>query len=178
MLSIGDTVKVHYTGQLKNGKVFDTTISNDPILFTLGDEMMIPGFEEAVLGMKEGQKKTVTIKAIDAYGDYDKELLMEVDKKEFLGDKEVKEGDTVEVPTEEGVFSFKIHKIGDDKIMLDGNSELAGKDVIFDIEIIEVQKAEVISDMFDEDEFGSFEDEFGSSSDLSEDDEYLDAENY
>ena len=59
MLSIGDTVKVHYTGQFEGGKVFDTTIGNEPIMFTLGDEMMISGFEEAVINMNEGDKKTV-----------------------------------------------------------------------------------------------------------------------
>ncbi|MCK5847288.1 MAG: peptidylprolyl isomerase [Bacteroidales bacterium] len=177
MLLIGDTVKVHYTGQFENGKVFDTTVGNDPILFTIGDEMMIAGFEEAVLSMKEGDKKTVKIKACDAYGDYDKDLLMEVGKKDFLGSKDVKEGDTVQAPTEDGVLTFKIHKINDTTIILDANSHLAGKDVIFDIEILEVRKAEV-EEEFDENEFGSFEDELGSDSENEGEDDYFDVENY
>ena len=177
MLSIGDTVKVHYTGQFPGGKVFDTTIGNEPIFFTLGDEMMIPGFEQAVFDMKEGDKKTVEIKAVDAYGEYDKDLLMEVDKAEFLGEKEVKEGDTVQAPTEDGMLMFKIHKINDKTLILDANSELAGKDVIFDIELLEVKKGEASIDEFNEEEFGSFDDEFAAD-DYSDGDEYLDAENY
>jgi len=176
MLSIGDTVKVHYTGQFEDGKVFDTTIANEPIMFTLGDEMMISGFEEAVINMNEGDKKTVKIKPADAYGDYDKELLMEVDKDEFLGEKLVKEGDTVQAPTEDGVLMFKIHKINDKTLILDANSELAGKTVIFDIELLEVRKGESAMDDFSEEDFESFDDEF-SDGEFNQGDDYLDVEN-
>ena len=98
MLSIGDTVKVHYTGQFANGDIFDSTRDGDAIFFTLGDEMMIDGFEKAVMNMKEGERKTVDLKAIDAYGEYDKDLITEIDKKEFIGDKKINIGDTLQAP--------------------------------------------------------------------------------
>ena len=167
MISVGDTVKVHYTGQLENGKVFDTTIGNEPITFTIGDEMMISGFETAVIGMKEGDKKTITIKAINAYGEYDDKLLIEVNKGGFLGDKQINKGDIVQVPTNDGLMEFIIHQIKDDKIILDGNSKLAGKDVIFDIEIIEVIRIE-------EEILDDFDDEFNDDSEFDIDDSEFD----
>ncbi len=180
MLSIGDTVKVHYTGEFADGKVFDTTVTSEPIMFTLGDEMMIEGFEKAVLQMSEGESKKVLIKAAEAYGEYDKDLLTEVNKKEFLGDKVVKVGDSIQAPTDDGVLVFNVNEIKGDTIVLDGNSNLAGKDVYFTIQVLEVYKPEVITEDF-EDEFGSFEDELGSSEfkdDEFESEDYLDAEDY
>ncbi len=173
MLSIGDTVKVHYTGEFAGGRVFDTTVTSEPIMFTIGDEMMIEGFEKAVLEMSEGESKKVFLKAVEAYGEYDNELLTEVNKKDLLGDKEVKVGDSIQVPTEDGVLVFKVHEIKGETIVLDGNSDLAGKDVYFTIQVLEVRKGEMMADDF-EDEFGSFEDEMGSSDIDGED--YLDAE--
>jgi len=160
MLNIGDTVTVHYTGKFLNGKVFDSTVSTgEPIMFTLGDDMMIPGFEKAVLEMNENDIVTVTIPAKDAYGEYDEELLMEVDKNEVFGDKELKKGDTIQAPTDDGVVVLKVHKIKGDKVILDGNSELAGKDLVFEIELLEVRKG---AGMSEED---AFKDEFGDEFD-------------
>ncbi len=176
MLSIGDTVKVHYTGQFANGDVFDSTLDGDAIFFTLGDEMMIDGFEKAVMNMKEGERKTVELKAIDAYGEYDKDLITEVDKKEFIGDKQINIGDTLQAPTEDGVVVLKILEIKDKTIVLDANSDLAGKDVVFDIELLEVRKGDMFDDEFNENELGSFDDEFSSGDSDSED--YHDVEDY
>ena len=165
MLNIGDTVKVHYTGKYMNGKVFDSTVSTgEPIMFTLGDDMMIPGFEKAVLEMSENDIVTVTIPAKDAYGDYDDELLMEVDKQEVFGDKKIKKGDTIQAPTDDGVVVLKVHKIKGNKVILDGNSELAGKDLIFEIELLEVRKG---AGLEAEDSFG---DEFGEDEGFDFDD--------
>lgn len=161
MLSVGDTVKVHYTGKYLDGKVFDTTVANEPILFTIGDEMMIPGFEDAVLTMVEGEQKSVTIKAADAYGEFDKDLLVEVNRQEVFGDKEVKVGDTIQAPTDDGVMMFKVHEVGDEKVILDGNSEMAGKDVVFDIELIEVRKGEGVGEFSSEMPEDEFTNDYG-----------------
>jgi len=162
MLNIGDTVKVHYTGKFLNGKVFDSTVSSgEPIMFTLGDDMMIPGFEKAVLEMSENDIATVTIPASEAYGEYDEELLMEVNRKEVFGDKDIKKGDTIQAPTDEGVMVLKIHKIKGDLVILDGNSDLAGKDLIFEIELLEVRKGDGIIEAKEEFDMDEFNDEFG-----------------
>jgi len=171
MLNIGDTVTVHYTGKFLNGKVFDSTVSTgEPIMFTLGDDMMIPGFEKAVLEMSENEIKTVTIPAAEAYGEYDKELLMEVNRQEVFGDKEIKKGDTIQAPTDEGVVVLKVHKIKEDIVILDGNSELAGKDLIFEIELLEVRKGAGMEEAKDEFDMDSFNDEFGSDEGFEFDD--------
>jgi peptidylprolyl isomerase len=138
MLALGDTVKVHYTGKYLDGKVFDTTKNKEPILFTIGDEMMIPGFEEAVMEMKAGQKKKVTIAAKDAYGDFDPELVVQVDRKSHFGDKEIKVGDAIQIPASDDVMVFVVKAIDDKNVTLDGNSHLAGKDLIFEIELLEI----------------------------------------
>jgi len=175
MLNLGDTVKVHYTGKFLDGKVFDSTVkSGEPIMFTLGDDMMIPGFEQAVMEMEENEIKIVTIPAKDAYGDYDEELLIEVNRQEVFGDKELKKGDTIQAPTDEGVMVLKVHKIKDDIVILDGNSDLAGKDLIFEIELLEVRKGsgtEVAKEEFDLDEFN---DEFDDGDDGFEFDDSVD----
>ena len=162
MLSIGDKVKVHYTGKYTDGKVFDSTAAKEPIQFTIGDEMMIPGFEKAVISMSEGDKLSVRLKASEAYGEIDEDLFVEVNRADVFGDKEIKKGDSIQAPTDDGVMMFKVHKVKDDVVILDGNSELAGKNLIFDIELISVVK--------ESSEFGSFEDEFneGSEFDIDE----------
>ena len=162
MLSNGDKVKVHYTGKYTDGKVFDSTAAKEPIEFTIGDEMMIPGFEKAVIYMNEGDKLTVRLKASEAYGEVDEDLFVEVNRADVFGDKKIKKGDSIQAPTDDGVMMFKVHKVKDDVVILDGNSELAGKNLIFDIELISVIK--------ESSEFGSFEDEFneGSEFDIDE----------
>ena len=162
MLNIGDTVKVHYTGKFLNGKVFDSTVSSgEPIMFTLGDDMMIPGFEKAVLEMSENDIVAVTIPAIEAYGEYDEELLMEVNRKEVFGDKDIKKGDTIQAPTDEGVMVLKVHKIKGEIVILDANSDLAGKDLIFEIELLEVRKGDGIEEAKEGFDMDEFNDEFG-----------------
>ncbi|MCK5855910.1 MAG: peptidylprolyl isomerase [Bacteroidales bacterium] len=171
MLNIGDTVKVHYTGKFLNGKVFDSTVSSgEPIMFTLGDDMMIIGFEKAVFEMEENDIVTVTIPANEAYGDYDEELLIEVNRKEVFGDKEIKKGDTIQAPTDDGVMVLKVHKIKGDIVILDGNSDLAGKDLIFEIELLEVKKGVGMDSADSFDEFGSFDDEMGGGDGFEFDD--------
>ncbi len=167
MLKVGDTVKVHYTGSYMDDTVFDTTITSDPIQFTIGDEMMIPAFEKAVISMQIGEKKSITLKAKDAYGEYDEDLLMEVDRKEVFGDKDIKVKDIIQVPTDDGVMVFKVHEIGDKTVILDGNLEMAGKDVKFDIELIAVMDA--TNTDIDDELFGDIDDELDDDLEIDED---------
>ncbi|RLD40372.1 MAG: peptidylprolyl isomerase [Bacteroidetes bacterium] len=164
MLSIGDKVKVHYTGKYSDGKVFDSTAAKEPIEFTIGDEMMISGFEKAVMTMSEGDRLTVKLKASEAYGEIDTDLFVEVNRADVFGDKKIKKGDSIQAPTDDGVMMFKVHKVNDKTVILDGNSELAGKNLIFDIELINVIK--------ESGEFGSFEDEFNEGSEFDIDEEF------
>ena len=164
MLSIGDTVKVHYTGKYEDGTVFDSTATSGPIMFTIGDEMMLEGFENAVLAMEVGDRKTIHLKAGDAYGEYDSDLIYTIKKDETFKDQEVKVGDEVQIPTEDSVFSLTVVSIDGNEVKLDGNSPMAGRDVYFDIELLEVVSRD--SDSFDE--FDDFED-FESLDDIADD---------
>ena len=164
MLNIGDTVKVHYTGKYTDGKVFDSTAAKEPIVFTIGDEMMIPGFEKAVMSMDEGDKLTIKLKAEEAYGEIDDDLFIEVNRKDVFGDKEIKIGDSIQAPTDDGVMMFKVHEVKEEIVILDGNSELAGKDLVFDIELISVAR---ISD-----NLNSFEDELNKDSEFDIDEDF------
>jgi len=137
-ISEGVTVKVHYTGKHLNGDIFDSTAAREPIIFTIGDEMMIPGFENAVMDMEVGDTKTVNIPAEQAYGEYDDELIIKVNRKKVFGDKEIMTGDEIQAPTDDGIMFFKVLRIEGDSVVLDGNSELAGKDLIFEIELIDI----------------------------------------
>jgi FKBP-type peptidyl-prolyl cis-trans isomerase 2 len=173
MPTIGETVKVHYTGKYLDGKVFDTTVASEPIVFTIGDDMMIPGFEKAIKTMSPGQHKSVVIKSEDAYGPYDPELLVEVNRKEVFGDKPLKVGDSIQAPTDDGIMFFKVHEVKENTVIMDGNAEMAGHDVIFDIELIEVMN--VMDSIFDSDEFTEVyeedeEDEFDMEKDPFDDD--------
>lgn len=170
MLKIGDTVKVHYTGKYEDGKIFDSTAAREAIMFTLGDDMMIPGFEKAVFEMEVNDKVTISVPAAEAYGEYDEELLIEVNRKETFGDKEIKKGDTIQAPTDDGVIVLKIHKIQDDIVILDGNSDLAGKNLIFEIELLEVREGMGSEPMDNFDEMGSYDDEFNEGGGFDYDD--------
>lgn len=162
MLNIGDTVKVHYTGKFEDGTVFDTTVTSGPIVFTIGDEMMIPGFEKAVMQMNPGDSKTIKLAPREAYGDYDPSLIYVVRKSEYFPDREIHRGDQIQVPVEDGVVPFTVIEVQGEEIKLDGNSELAGKTVVFDIELIEIVSQ---GDGFGFEE--DFDDEFKSEFDDS-----------
>ena len=154
MLSVGDTVKVHYTGKYEDKVVFDSTATKEPIMFTIGDEMMLEGFEKSVLTMEVGEKKTIHLKAKDAYGEYDPSLIITLKKDEIFKDKEVKVGDEVQIQTEDSVFSLTVISIDGDEVKVDGNSPMAGRDVIYDIELLDI----VSQDSDSLDEFDDFED--------------------
>jgi len=134
----GDTVKVDYTGKLSDGTVFDTSVGKQPLEFTLGSNEVIEGFETAVLGMKVGESKTVTIPAVQAYGERDESLVLEADRSAFPTDQELKVGMQFQGSSSIGTLIFTIIEINDTKVKVDGNHSLAGKDLTFEITLVEI----------------------------------------
>ncbi|MCF1192100.1 peptidylprolyl isomerase [Mangrovimonas sp. AS39] len=134
-----DTVKVHYTGKLKNGQVFDTSLQREPLEFTLGQGMLIPGFENAVVGMEVNEKKTTEIPMDQAYGDINKELFHRVERNQLPQDITPELGMGLTSRSEDGrEHQFKIVDVKDDHIIVDGNHPLAGQDLTFELELVEI----------------------------------------
>jgi peptidylprolyl isomerase len=135
----GDTVKVHYTGTLKDGTVFDSSRGRDPLEFTIGAGRLIPAFEQTVIGMSLGESRTTTIPAENAYGTHREELVLVVDRDRFPPDMEPGVGQQLELRRPDGcVQSVTITETSDSSVTLDANHPLAGQDLTFDIELVEV----------------------------------------
>ncbi len=135
----GDTVKVHYSGFLDDGTVFDSSLEREPFEFTLGQGMVIPGFEDAVVGMGVGDTKTVNIPTDQAYGPYRDELLVAVERSQVPPNIEPDVGMELQIRTPEGtVTNVTITEMDENSITLDANHPLAGKDLIFEIKLVEI----------------------------------------
>ncbi len=135
----GDTVKVHYRGSLTNGTVFDSSEGKSPLQFELGAGMVIVGFDNGVKGMSIGEKKTVQIPVNEAYGPKQSQLIIDVDKKDIPSDIDPKIGMQLHMTTNAGdPIPVTIAEIKEASIVLDANHPLAGEDLIFDIELIEI----------------------------------------
>jgi peptidylprolyl isomerase len=135
----GDTVRVHYTGRLDDGAEFDSSRGRDPLEFTIGEEEVISGFEQAVVGMNAGDEKTTTIAADDAYGPRDEKKVMVVDRDELPEDMPVKVNDRLRVRQPDGeTFVVTVTDVSDATVTLDANHPLAGRDLTFDIQLVEI----------------------------------------
>ena len=135
----GDSVKVHYTGKLNDGTVFDSSSQREPLEFTLGEGQVIPGFENAVLGMESGETKTVTIPADQAYGQRRPDLLIEVDREQFPPHIEPELGQQLQVQQSNGqMLVVVVSEVNTDSVTLDANHPLAGHDLTFDIQLVGV----------------------------------------
>jgi FKBP-type peptidyl-prolyl cis-trans isomerase 2 len=135
----GDAVKVHYTGRLEDGSVFDSSQSREPLGFTLGDGNMIKGFDAAVYGMVIGDKKTVTIPAAEAYGERRDDMMIEVPISQVPPNIQPEIGLQLVLQGGGGQpMPVTVVDLTDEKIVLDANHELAGKDLIFDIELVAI----------------------------------------
>lgn len=135
----GDTVKVHYTGTLENGEVFDTSKEREPLEFQLGQGQLIPGFEKAVIGMDEGESTTVDIPSNEAYGEVRDDLIINVPKDQLPDDVEPKIGMQLQVNQQNGQpIPVRITEVKDEELILDANHPLAGKDLKFEIKLLEV----------------------------------------
>lgn len=138
--TIGDTVKIHYTGTLDDGTVFDSTIDSDPIEFTIGNGNIIPGFEAAVAGMTLGETKTVTIDPEQAYGHYNDEMTKQVPRSAIPADIDLQEGMILNAESPDGIpISFTVKTLGEEEVTIDGNHPLAGRSLTFALELVEIR---------------------------------------
>ncbi len=135
----GDTVKVHYTGTLDDGTLFDTSAEREPLKFTVGGGEVIAGFDTAVIDMVPGEVRITVIPAMSAYGEHSKELVTEVDRDRFPADMELGLGQQLQVGLEDGNQAVvMIVDLCDTSVTLDANHPLAGQQLTFEIELVEI----------------------------------------
>jgi FKBP-type peptidyl-prolyl cis-trans isomerase 2 len=135
----GDTVRIHYTGTLTDGSTFDSSEGRDPLEFTLGSGQVIPGFDKAVAGMEVGDSKTVEIVADDAYGEHNPDGRQPFPRQNVPDDIPMEIGTRLQMQTAEGKpMMVTIVEVTDEEIVLDANHPLAGKDLTFQIELVEI----------------------------------------
>ncbi|QJB33258.1 peptidylprolyl isomerase [Chitinophaga oryzae] len=135
----GDTVKVHYQGRLTDGTMFDSSEGRAPLEFKVGAHMVIKGFENGVLDMKPGDKKTIHIPVDQAYGPKNDEMIMEFPKANIPPDLNPEVGMELQMSNPEGqVFQVRVAAVGTEFITLDANHPLAGQDLVFDLELVEI----------------------------------------
>jgi len=131
----GDTVAIHYVGKLEDESVFDTTEGRDPFKFVAGSDEVIPAVSGLVIGMQVGEQRTISVPASDAYGEYDKELLIEVPSERLpdgtgVGDMLKDDGPQPR--------TWTVREVVGETTTLDGNHPLAGRDLVFEIELVEI----------------------------------------
>jgi peptidylprolyl isomerase len=137
----GDTVKIHFTGKLEDGTIFGSTTAREPLEFKLGEGGIIPGVESAVEGMNVGESKTVKVPPEQAYGQHQAELVQEVSRDQFPKDVEPKIGQKFEVPQpgELGqAMVVRVVNVSESTVTLDANHPLAGRDLTFELELLEI----------------------------------------
>ncbi len=136
----GDTVKVHYTVTLDDGTVFDTSAGGEPLAFTLGQGLVIPGFEQAVIGMKVGESKTVDIPVEQAYGPYRDDLIVVVERDQLPEDLETEVGQQLQMSQTDGSYTVvTVTEVSETTITIDANHPLAGQNLTFEIELVEIE---------------------------------------
>jgi FKBP-type peptidyl-prolyl cis-trans isomerase 2 len=136
----GDKVKVHYTGKLTEGIVFDSSEGAEPLEFELGTGQVIEGFDNGIMGMEIGEKKTVHIPVNEAYGPAEEENVIKIPRSEIPEDMELQIGMVLNMHQDGSgqVMQVAVADFDDEAVVLDGNHPLAGKDLIFDIELVEI----------------------------------------
>ncbi|MCX6639256.1 MAG: peptidylprolyl isomerase [bacterium] len=136
----GDSVKVHYTGKLTDGTLFDTSAEREPMHFIIGADEVIPGFEAAIIGMNPGDSKTVVIQSENAYGPHFDEMVQVVPLDLFPPDIQPKVDHQYQVHQDDGqVFIVRVTEIKEAQVTLDGNHPLAGQDLHFEIQLVEIE---------------------------------------
>ncbi|NIS68238.1 MAG: peptidylprolyl isomerase [Proteobacteria bacterium] len=135
----GDTVKVHYTGKLEDGTVFDSSEDREPLQFTIGEGKIIPGFERAVVGMSPGESKNEKVPADHAFGPYREEMILEVDRQRIPADVKLEVGKRLQFRlANDQATQALVTDVSESKVTLDANHPLARTDVIFNIRLLEI----------------------------------------
>lgn len=135
----GDTVRLHYTGTLGDGSEFDSSRGREPLEFTLGAGQVIPGFDEAVSGMRVGERKTVTIPADQAYGVRQEELILAVPRAQVPPHIALEVGQQLQLSQEGHAFQVTVREVTAEQVVLDGNHPLAGEALTFALELVEIR---------------------------------------
>ena len=135
----GDTVRIHYTGTLADGSVFDSSEGREPLEFTLGGGQVIAGFDDAVTGMSVGQQKTVTIPADQAYGGRRDDLMLAVPRADFPPNISPEVGDQLQLGDGGRTMVVTVREVSPDRVLLDANHPLAGEDLTFALELVEIR---------------------------------------
>lgn len=135
----GDKVKVHFKGFFKDGKVFDSSDGKDPLEFTIGQRMVVRGFENAVIGMAAGEKKKISVQPKEAYGEYREDLVETVDRSEMPDDITLELGMMLQVSPKPGrPTAVTVKELNEKTLTLDGNHPLAGKELTFELNLVSI----------------------------------------
>lgn len=138
MIEKGKIVAVNYTGKFPNGEVFDSSEGRDPLKFQVGSGQIIPGFESAILGKNIGDKVTININPQEAYGEVREDLIVKVPMGQMPGEVEV--GQSLQAQADNGqAVNVIVKEVNEDHVVIDGNHPLAGEELVFEIEILEVE---------------------------------------
>nr|WP_288935744.1 peptidylprolyl isomerase [uncultured Allomuricauda sp.] len=134
-----DTVKVHYTGKLTDGQIFDSSLQREPLEIKLGEGQLIPGFEKGLIDMAVNEKKTITIDKQDAYGEVNEALFQKISKTQLPEDLKPEVGMGLVGANAQGQEQqFRVAKVEEEDIIIDANHPLAGQDLVFDLEVVEI----------------------------------------
>lgn len=135
----GDTVRVQYTGKLEDGSVFDSSMAKDSLQFTIGKGQVLHGVEQAVIGMQPQESKTVLVPAAEAYGPHRDEMTTQVQRSQFPDSVELKVGQRLQIKQKNGQsIAVSVLDLSDSTVTLDANHPLAGKDLTFDLQLVEI----------------------------------------
>lgn len=135
----GDTVRIHYTGTLDDGSQFDSSVGRGPLEFTLGSGQVIPGFDSGVTGMEVGEKKTIHIPCAEAYGEFNPAAQQDVPRDQIPADIPLEVGTQLQMQAPNGqVMPVKVAAVTDETVTLDANHPLAGQDLTFALELVEI----------------------------------------
>jgi FKBP-type peptidyl-prolyl cis-trans isomerase 2 len=132
---------VHYTGTLPDGEVFDSSREKDPMTFLVGHKNMIPGFEQELIGASKGETRTFTLTPDRAYGERDESAVQQVERGQFPENMDIKPGMMMAAQTDQGPIPFTISEINGEQVTIDFNHQMAGKTLIFEVEVIDVREA-------------------------------------
>lgn len=136
---VSDKVKVHYTGYLTDGSIFDSSLDREPMEITIGERMVIPAFENGIVGMTVGDTKTINISADDAYGPYREDLVGTIARSQLPTDITPQVGMILQAHAPDGGITLvTVKELSDDDVILDANHPLAGQDLAFEIKLVEI----------------------------------------